>query len=64
MKDFGYRMIDTAKMYQNEEQIGKALKRLFSEGVVKREEIFITSKLWLDGRGRVEQELKESLKRL
>ncbi|XP_043690888.1 NADPH-dependent aldo-keto reductase, chloroplastic-like isoform X1 [Telopea speciosissima] len=42
----GYRHIDCARVYGNEKEIGMALKELFSTGVVKRSEIWITSKLW------------------
>ncbi len=42
----GYRMIDTANAYNNEEAVGKALKRAFDEGIVTREEVFVSTKLW------------------
>lgn len=43
----GYRLIDTAQSYMNEEAVGKAIK---SSGV-PREELFITTKLWIQSNG-------------
>lgn len=42
----GYRMVDTANAYLNEEAVGKALARAIREGIVKREDVFISTKLW------------------
>ena len=41
----GYRHIDTAQIYQTEEHVGKAIYQLISEGVVQRQDLFITSKM-------------------
>lgn len=42
----GYRLFDGAYDYQNEKEAGEGIKRAISEGLVKREDIFITTKLW------------------
>ncbi|KAK9123869.1 hypothetical protein Sjap_013471 [Stephania japonica] len=41
-----YRHIDCARIYENEKEIGDTLKKLFEDGIVKREDLWITSKLW------------------
>jgi len=62
----GYRHIDTAALYQNEVFIGEALQDLFKRNIVKREEIWITSKLWCTNHSpeHVEPSLRKSLKDL
>lgn len=42
----GYRLIDTANAYLNEEAVGKALARAIEEGIVTRGEVFVSTKLW------------------
>lgn len=41
----GYRLIDTARYYGNEKGVGEGLKRAIADGIVKREDVFITSKI-------------------
>lgn len=43
----GYRLIDTAVAYKNHRAVGNAIKKCINEGVVKREDLFITTKLWI-----------------
>jgi 2,5-diketo-D-gluconate reductase A len=58
----GYRLIDTAAAYGNEEAVGKAIKR----AGVPREELFVTTKLWIQdaGEGRTRRAFERSLQRL
>lgn len=42
----GYRLIDTAQYYRNEVGVGRAVKRAISDGIIKREDIFVTSKIY------------------
>ncbi|XP_076318511.1 aldo-keto reductase family 1 member B1-like isoform X4 [Tachypleus tridentatus] len=61
--EYGYRHIDTAWFYTNEKDIGNVLKRVFDAGKLKREDIFVVSKLPNEGhhRDKVLHYLQESL---
>lgn len=58
----GYRHIDTAQAYDNEESVGKAIK----DSKIKREELYVTTKLWARNLGyeNAKKELEKSLKKL
>eukprot|EP00435_Cladocopium_sp_Y103_P045234 s2742_g12.t4 len=64
--DCGYRVIDTAQRYGNEEGIGRALSAAFAEGRVKRDEVFVTTKVWPANYGykKTIESVKESAKKL
>ena len=61
--DHGYRHIDTASLYKNEEAIGRALKECIQAGV-KREDLFVTTKLYQNEKDDVEGALRTSLAKL
>jgi diketogulonate reductase-like aldo/keto reductase len=42
----GFRTIDTAERYRTEKEVGEAMQEVFQEGKVKREEVFVITKLW------------------
>lgn len=62
----GYRHIDGAWIYGNEEQVGRAIHEAIAAGEVKREELFVTTKLWnsFHAAEDVEKGIGESLKKL
>ena len=61
----GTRLIDTAAAYRNEDLVGKGIKRAIEEGIVKREDLFIITKLHTDDdKNDPETALNNSLKRL
>lgn len=60
----GYRHIDTAFCYQNEQEVGNGIKEALASGKVKREDLFVTTKLWCTYHTRVEEAVDLSLKNL
>lgn len=62
----GYRHIDTAAAYENEESVGKAINDFLKESGVSRKDLFVTTKLWNGDHGRTltEKAIDESLSKL
>lgn len=60
--DIGYRHVDTAQIYDNEAEVGKAIE----DSEVQRDDIFLTTKIWMDNvrAGDLENSLKKSLEKL
>ncbi len=64
--EVGFRHLDAAERYRNEAEVGAALKELFAQRTVRREELFVTTKLWNNNHRpeRVRPALRASLNRL
>ncbi len=60
----GMRLIDTARIYGNEEGVGRGIRRAIKDGIVKREEIFVTTKMWTSDFSNGDAAVDASLKRL
>ena len=62
----GFRHLDCAELYRNEDVVGQAMREAFDAGRVKREDLFVTTKLWNNNHRpeRVGPALEASLKRL
>lgn len=60
----GYRHLDTAYVYMNEAEVGSAVAESISEGLVSREELWVTSKLWVTQMANVKAACRGSLSRL
>jgi diketogulonate reductase-like aldo/keto reductase len=62
----GFRQLDSAERYRNEKEVGEAIQKVFKEGKIKREEVFIATKLWNNNHRpeRVKPAFEASLKRL
>lgn len=59
----GYKLVDCAYCYGNEDEVGEGLKEAFAKGV-KREDVFVMTKMWATYQTRVDLALDKSLKSL
>jgi diketogulonate reductase-like aldo/keto reductase len=57
-------LIDTASRYKNEEAVGEGIRQALATGLVKREELFVITKVWIDEVEDVEGACRRSLSRL
>ena len=64
--EVGYRHLDCAAIYQNEEEVGRAIEDALKAGDIKREDLWVTSKLWNDAhiKGDVRPALEKTLRDL
>jgi len=49
----GYRHIDAAQIYQNQEEVGEGIQEAIEKGYVRRQELWVTSKIWNTDHGRI-----------
>ncbi|MBR6967709.1 MAG: aldo/keto reductase, partial [Ruminococcus sp.] len=63
LKD-GYRLIDTAQYYGNEAGVGKGIQKAIDDGIVTREEVFVTTKVMPSNYDRAYKSIDDSLERL
>lgn len=57
----GYRHIDCASVYANEKNIGTVLREIMQDGFLRREELWLTSKVWNDMHGHVAEACRQSM---
>ncbi len=64
--EVGFRQLDSAERYRNEKEVGEAMQEVFKEGKIKREEVFVATKLWNSNHRpeRVKPAFEASLQRL
>src|SRR5690349_22474989 len=62
----GFRQLDASERYRNEKEVGEAMQEVFQAGKIKREEVFIATKLWNNNHRpeRVKPAFEASLKKL
>lgn len=60
----GYRLIDTARYYRNEANVGRGVNRAIADGIVTREEIFVTTKILPDNHNSPDTAIDDSLNAL
>src|SRR5271167_3669781 len=62
----GFRLLDTAERYRTEKEVGEAMQQVFQEGQIKREDVFVITKLWNTNHRpeRVKPALEASLRKL
>jgi len=64
--EVGFRVLDTAERYRTEKEVGEAMQEVFKEGKIKREDVFVITKLWNTNHRpeRVKPAFEASLKKL